>query len=102
MAQGYPRELGVGRSFSVTIGINNDERAEMSYGIVAGVDGDEIGSAMDVLVQDVSSKEVQLEIIPTKPQEDAKVEFMLLKSGDTAPYRAAYLWIDMKDKDRAR
>ncbi len=102
LAQGYPKELEVGLPFSFVVGLDNNERADMKYSVVAKVGDQELGGARDVLIERGSSVQVPIEVTPSTPQEDAKIEFLLFKAEDAAPYRSVHLWTNIKNKGVSR
>ncbi len=102
LAQGYPKEMEIGVPTRFTVGIDSNEGADISYSVVVSASDQEIGRSGDVVMEKDSSQQIQIEVTPIQPQEDAKVEFLLFRSGDTEPYRSTHLWIDIKDKGVSR
>lgn len=95
-AEGYPTELTVGEQVYVIVGVVNREYGTMNYTVQVKM-GDEVKSATQPIVLDNEQKwESPVYFVADAPQDNVKVEFLLFREGDAAPYRSLHIWINAK------
>lgn len=95
-AEGYPTDLAVGEQGQVIVGVVNHEYSTMRY-IVQTKVGDAVESTTQPITLDHEQKwENPVYFVVDEPQENLKVEFLLSREGDTAPYRSLHIWVNAK------
>lgn len=94
-AEGYPREIKAGEKGEVIAGIVNHEYETVKYLVEIKVDGERPDRLGPVELEHGQKREERLFFSSTRPQKDAKVEFLLYREGDTEPYRSLHLWVDV-------
>jgi len=112
-AEGYPRQLTLGESGRVILGIVNHEYARVEYRVEVR-QGEELLASIDHLTLDHEEKwEEPLAFTPSRAGENLKVEFLLYKTGENPqpgipyprqqqelpppdkPYRSLHLWLNV-------
>jgi len=99
-AEGYPRELIVGETGYVILGIVNHEYKTVSYTakVLVGEENESIGP---ITLKNKEKWEKKIGFTPTKPGKNIKVQFLLFRNdqkNQSKPYRSLHLWIDVKEK----
>ena len=95
-AENYPKDIILGQSSPVILGIVNRERQPATYRFDAVVDNTTIYAKGDLRLQIDEKWEGE---IPVKPQaigENQKVEFYLYMNNAAAPYRKLHLFVNVK------
>ncbi|MDN5348296.1 MAG: hypothetical protein PWP65_1860 [Clostridia bacterium] len=120
-AEGYPRELALGESGRVILGIVNHEYAVVTYRAEVRCGGRVLVTLGPLKLSHEEKYEGELAFTPASPGEKQKVEFLLYKlaeerqpglpdprrfpkqpsageaaEGPEAPYRSLHLWVDVK------
>lgn len=95
---GYPREVRVGETIEVAVGINNHEQVPVEYRIETWI-GDALKS--EVRTPRIANGEEwqgALSFTPSVTAEHAKVEFRLFQNGETDPWlEPLYLWVKVTE-----
>jgi uncharacterized membrane protein len=97
MMTDYPVELTLGGQTGVTLGIENHESQDTSYEIKVSYDGVETQSIGPILLSDEGKWSDEVTLAPTKTGNNQKVEFLLYKEGEPAPYLSLHLWLNVKE-----
>lgn len=95
-AEGYPKTIDVGDEFTLILGVVNREGEKADYRIQATIAG-RLAASLDGLHLANNEKwESPLALTATQPGSNLKVEFVLYKGNDGAPYRTLHLWLDVE------
>jgi uncharacterized membrane protein len=95
-AEDYPTTVQTGEVFTLILGVVNHEGQEASYRIQATI-ADRPALSLDSLsLADGEKREMPVALIATRKGSNQKVEFVLYKGNDSAPYRTLYLWLDVE------
>jgi len=98
-AEGYPRELVVGETGYVILGIVNHEYEPVTYTAKVLIGGEENKSIGPVTLKNKEKWEKKIGFTPTKPGGNIKVQFLLFREDQPEePYRSLHLWIDVVEK----
>lgn len=93
----YPEKLKVGDEGGVIVGIINHERMKVSYSIEVAISGNTTSVVGPVVLIDQQNWEGRVVFVAKEPGEDQKVEFVLYKNGEVAPYLELHLWVDVAE-----
>lgn len=96
-AEGYPTTVETGDVFTLILGVVNHEGQEASYRIQATIDDRPALSLDSLSLADSEKREMPVALIATRKGSNQKVEFVLYKGNDGAPYRTLHLWLDVED-----
>jgi len=96
--ENYPREVILGESASLIIGITNHEHQLETYNIAITIDGQKAGAVGPIVLENEGEWEEEVKFSPGEAGDNQKVEFCLFKDGESEPYRVLHLWIDVKEK----
>jgi uncharacterized membrane protein len=96
LAEGFPRELRVGETATVTIGVYNREGVPASYHVEVWQDEEIIQQLepFDVMPNERFEEPLSFQIQRTGT--DIDVRFLLFRSGVDEPYRTLRLWINVR------
>jgi len=97
MMANYPRELALGEQTGVILGIENHEQQDTSYNVLVTFDGKETQSIGPILLANEGKWTNEITLTPSKAGDDQKVEFMLFKGDEPAPYLSLHLWLDVSE-----
>lgn len=92
----YPREVFLGDTVEVTIGIENHEQAPVGYRLMAAIDEEEIAGIESIELGSDEKWSDEISFSPLKAGENQLVEFTLYKDNETDPYRKLHFWLDVK------
>jgi len=95
-AEGYPRTVGLGDKFTLTLGVVNHEGEEASYRVQATIAGRPVVSLDSLQLANNEKWERPLVLTATQPGSNLKVEFILYKGDNGVPYRTLHLWLDVE------
>lgn len=93
MAEKYTREMVLGREYELITGIVNRERQENSYRIEIRLDGVLKSETGPMVLAPGEKHEQTVKYLPDTPGDNQKLEFLLYKTGESAPYTTLYLRI---------
>ena len=97
-AEGYPRELLVGETGYVILGIVNHEYEPVTYNVKILL-GDRENKSIDPVILNHEEKwEKKVGFTPRKAGENIKVQFLLFRDDQPEPYRSLHLWINVTEK----
>jgi uncharacterized membrane protein len=91
----YPRELLLGESATVTLGIGNYEGRETRYRIQVKAGGELAGEVGPVEIAPGDKWEEKITVQPLRTGLAQKVEALLFREGDSEPYRRAFFKVDV-------
>jgi len=95
-AEGYPTAVQTGEVFTLILGVVNHEGQEASYRIQATI-ADRPALSLDSLrLANNEKREMPVALVATRKGSHQKVEFVLYKADDGAPYRTLHLWLDVQ------
>jgi uncharacterized membrane protein len=99
LAENYPRQAAPGEPLTVTVGIANREGQAAEYRIAVQVEGQSIGAAGPVTLEDGEVWEGAVTYALPRAGDDQQVEFLLYRDGDPEPYRRLRLWINVVESE---
>jgi len=95
-AGGYPTDLTAGQQAQVIVGVVNHEYGTVNYTIQVKT-GDYVQSTVEPIILDNEQKwEKPVVFVFYASHENAELQFLLFRQGDTAPYRSLHLWVTVK------
>jgi uncharacterized membrane protein len=100
-AQEYPRQVAVGQTVSLTVGITNREGAAAVYRIQVKAGDQVLTQAGPVLLGNGGNWEQKLEFTPSTAGDDQQILLLLEREGKPSPYRSLRLWINVKPEAAA-
>ena len=96
-AADYPKELTVGKSDSVTVGLINREQTTARYKVMVTLDGEKIGETGEVTLNHDEKWEQVVAFTPQKTGADLKLEFLLFRDGGAEVYqKPLHLWVTVR------
>lgn len=97
-AENYPREVILGMTADVIVGIINHEGETTAYRVRVYIDGQEIEQLGPVALKPEEKWEQPVSFNATRIGVNQKVEFQLYRDELTEPYRSLHLWLDVKER----
>lgn len=94
-AETYPTKIKLNEMAEVTLGVVNYEQKPMKYSIAISIAGKSISAIRDISLAEKEKWQQEINISPVEIGDKQKVEFLLFKEGETAPYLSLHLWIDV-------
>ena len=95
-AADYPRELKLGESAQVTVGIINRERQTLAFRLEAVAEEVLVGEPVLIVLADNEEWEQPVTFIPQMVGDNQEVEFLLYLDGDPEAYLGPLrLWVDV-------
>lgn len=94
-AEGYPTTVDVGQEFTLILGIVNHEGEEVSYRLQATIAGSLAASVDSLQLANKEKWERPITLAATRRGSNQKVEFILYKGDNDAPYRTLHLWLSV-------
>ncbi len=94
-AEGYPKRLLPGQPAKVILGIINHEEQATQYSIQIGAGTEQLQTRGPITIGNGETWEGQVSFVPPRPGKRVKVEFVLFKNGNAAPYRSLHLWLEV-------
>lgn len=95
-AEDYPRSAMVGEPVTVLIGAHNIEGVSLEYYVEARYNDAVIETLPPFRLNSDERSEQPLTFTLTAVDANARVEFLLYRTGDTTPYRSLRLWLDVR------
>lgn len=95
----YPRQLSLGATGNVILGIVNHERQEVIYRIEIRSSGVIIKEVRSVTLQEDQKWEQKVDFTPVSIGESQKVEFLLFKEGQVESYQSLYLRLNVTNSN---
>ncbi len=96
-ADDYPREITLGESAWVTVGIINREQETCTYLVQVNIQNEPDASLGPITLEHDQKYEDRVTFTPENPGQDQKVEFVLSKEDNGEPYLHLHLWLDVVD-----
>jgi uncharacterized membrane protein len=94
-AEGYPKDLEIGKNASVILGIVNHEYVTMNYTLKISLDNDTL-SEIDIPLMHNTTWEKKVLFTPSKTGNYIKLGFFLYKENNfSMPYRDLHLWVNV-------
>jgi len=97
-AEDYPREIVLGESGSVILGIVNNEHRPTAYRVEIAIHGQRVEALASVLLEHGDRWEENVSFSPARAGPDQKVEFLLFKGEEEDVYLTTHLWVDVKHR----
>lgn len=97
-AEGYPRQVVLGESASVVLGIANNEHQSTTYRVNIVIDGEKVGALGPVALEHDEKWEGEANFAPVRATPRQKVEFWLYKGESEEVYLKTYLWVEVKEE----
>ena len=95
-AADYPKELAIGESPSVIIGIVNREQITATYRIEVSTGLTTLNELGPLTLQQGETREEIVTFKPVAAGTDQKIEFLLFKSGQAEVYRSVYILVNVR------
>lgn len=95
----YPSQLKVGETWTLTLGIINQEHETVTYQVKIKMDGVTTGRLKPIVLKPSEKYEQLVTFTPDEPGDKQKVEFLLFKQGQSEIYRSLHLWVNVKMED---
>lgn len=96
---GYPREVSVGETVEVKVGINNHEQSSVEYRIETWIGGVLKGEVRSPRIANGEEWLGAVSFTPSVITEHTKVEFRLFRNGETDPWlEPLFLWIAVTEE----
>jgi hypothetical protein len=93
----FPREVTLGESGKVIVGIVNHEHEVAVYKVEIVIDAEKVGEMAPVTLIDGEKFEQEADFTPIRAGLNQKVEFLLYEGATTEPYLKLYLFVDVKE-----
>ena len=100
-ADDYPKEIIIGQSAWVTVGITNREQEQTTYEVAVAIQEESLAAFSPVLLEHDENYETVVRFTPEIAGADQKVEFVLFKNGSEEIYLSLHLWIDVVETGTA-
>ena len=94
-AEGYPKELLVGKTGYVILGIVNHEHQPVTYTAKVLIEEEENNSLGPITLEHQEKWEEKIGFTPTRPGKNIKVQFLLYRDNQSESYRNLHLWLDV-------
>jgi len=95
-AADYPRELTIGKSASVIIGIVNREQVTATYRVEVSANQTLLNEVGPLTLQQGETREETVTFKPVAAGTNQKIEFLLFKPGQPEVYRSVYILVNVK------
>jgi uncharacterized membrane protein len=95
LADDYPRQVESGKIQTITVGIDNQEKDEISYWVEARQGTQLVGIGGPYALKPGEEITAPIDIILTESGEDVEVVFLLHRDSEEAPYRSLELWLEV-------
>ena len=96
-AKSYPREIVLGESGNVLLGIVSQEYGTAGYRVEIRIGNEKVDEYEILTLEHGEKWEHEISITPVRAGLNQKVEFMLYKDGDTEVYRTLHFWIEVSE-----
>lgn len=94
-ADNYPKEIILGNSAEVTVGIINREQEPIAYTVWVTIEGEDASALGPLNLLNDEKWETSVTLTPTTAGQSQKVEFKLYKAGLDEVYLSLHLWVDI-------
>ena len=95
-ATDYPKEITLGQTAKVIVGIVNHEQKTTSYQVEVRVNDQKNSEAGSVTLDNEGKWEQEVSFTPDTAGDNEKVEFLLFKDNEDSASLETHLWIDVK------
>ncbi len=97
-AEGYPKELVVGETGWVIVGIINHEREPVTYRMEVVIDGIKNNGVDPVTLENDGKLEMTIGFTPGRPGDNQTVEFLLYYNEDSEAYLTLNILVNVTDR----
>lgn len=94
-AGNYPKNLALGESAEVILGIRNHEAQEVGYRVVILLEEDTIKTINKIRLKHGEKWEEKISLVPNKAGKNMKLGFLLYKTEEEKPYGALRLFVNV-------
>ncbi len=94
-ADDYPKEIILGQSAWVTVGITNREQEMATYEVEVFIEEELLISVGPVTLENDENYQTPVYFTPKSTGTDQKIEFILYKAGSGETYLSLHLWVDI-------
>lgn len=94
-ADDYPKEIILGQSAWVTVGITNREQEQTTYEVEVIIQGELLADVGPFILDNDENYETPVYFAPQTAGTEEKVEFVLYKNGSDEAYLSLHLWVDV-------
>jgi uncharacterized membrane protein len=95
----YPRNLTLGESMEVLLGIHNHEAQDVEYRVVILLENETIETIEDITLAHEEKWEEKVDFTPRKVGRNMRLEFLLYKGMEEKPYRALRLLVNVTTRE---
>jgi uncharacterized membrane protein len=95
--ENYPSEMVVGEEGTVTLGIVNHERQEVSYHVEVQINGVKNAELGPLVLAQGEEREEEVSFVPQEAGDNQRVEFLLYKNEEEEPYTTLYFFINVNE-----
>ena len=96
-AEGYPKELVVGKTGYVILGIVNHEHEPVTYTAKVLIEEEENNSLGPITLEHQEKWEEKIGFTPRQAGENIKVQFLLYRDNQSESYRNLHLWLEVME-----
>jgi uncharacterized membrane protein len=96
-AENYPREMSVGESSTVILGIVNNEQSPLTYRVEMAIGGEGTREIGRVTLQNEEKREWEVSFASDRTGPKQRVDFFLYKGEDREVYHSLQLIVDVKE-----
>lgn len=96
----YPRELSLGESGQVLLGVVNREHERTSYKVEIWIDGEKAQELGPITLDHQEKWEQEAAFAPPRAGPGQKVEFRLYRGEGGDAYRTLHLWVNVEEKQK--
>jgi uncharacterized membrane protein len=97
-AENYPREVILGESSQVIVGIVNREQKNTTYRLEISIDGQSVEQMGSITLTKDEKWEQTVTFTAERLGLNQKVEFLLYRGDESNPYRTLHLWLDVNER----
>ena len=97
-ADNYPREVVLGTTSQVIVGVVNHEGENSTYTVIISVDGQNVTMLGPLILASEAKWEEPASFNVTHVGDNQSVQFLLFRAGNETAYRELHLWVDVKEK----
>jgi uncharacterized membrane protein len=91
----YPKNLTLGESADLIVGIRNHEAREEEYRVVILLENETIKTIEGIKLKHGERWEEKVSVAPNKVGKNMKLEFLLYKEKEEMPYRTLRLFVNV-------
>jgi len=96
---GYSKNMTLGESGTLVLGIVNREHADVAYTVVVELENDTIGGFEDIRLVHDGRWEGNFTFTPERIGDNMRLKFILYRDGGAEPYRSLQLFVTVKPRE---